>query len=133
MFMPSVFLLWDLVTVTDSEIHLQLEPTMRHRQVKKHHISPRYHRMPNPFAVAMVPKDKIPLSSHRRVINTLLHLNNNSLLKDLSILLEHPLHLNIPELPRVPWTNSALHLIRTMEEVNLAHPSQVDNLWEAPW
>ena len=49
MFMPSVFLLWDLVTV--AEIHLQVVPTMRYRQVKKRNISGRYHRTPDPFSV----------------------------------------------------------------------------------
>ena len=125
------FLLWDLVTV--AEIHLQVVPTMRYRQVKKRNISGRYHRTPDPFTVSIVPKDKILLSSHRQVINSL-HLNNNCLLKDLSIPVEHRLHLNILELPRAPGTNSALYLIRrTTVQVNLAHVSLADNLWEALW
>ena len=120
MSMPSVFLLRNIAMVT--EIHFQVEPTMHYRQVKKHHISRRYHTSPDPFTVSIVPKDKILLSSHRRVI----HLNNNCLLKDLSIPLEHRLHLNILELPRALCSNSALYLIRTMVLVNfnLAHPAR---------
>jgi hypothetical protein len=137
MSMPSVFLVYHHpVTVTETSknllMHLQL-PTLRHRQFKNNHIC---RRIPNPFTVAMVtsPNDKILLSRHRRVTLILLHLINSSLLKDLSIPLEYHLHLNnFLELPRVPWTILVLYLIQIMADLNMAHPSLVDNLWEAPW
>ena len=121
MSMPSVFLLQDLVSVTEVSknllIYLQLVSTLCRSRQNYHHIHLRNRKlcriiiMTNPFAVEMVTSP---------VDHTLLHHNNSFL----SIPLTHRLHLNLLELTKVLWTISALtvlYLVLTVAEVNFRH------------
>ena len=119
MSMPSVFLLQDLVSVTEASknllIYLQLDSTLCRSRQNYHHIHLRNRKlcrivMTNPFAVGMVTS---------LVDHTLLH--NSSFL---SIPLAHRLHLNLLELTKVLWTILALtvlYLVLTVAEVNFRH------------
>lgn len=119
MSMPSVFLLQDLVSVTEASknllIYLQLDSTLCRSRQNYHHIHLRNRKlcrivMTNPFAVEMVTSP---------VDHTLLH--NSSFL---SIPLAHHLHLNLLELTKVLWTILALtvlYLVLTVAEVNFRH------------